>query len=134
MGRFDNAPVDRAAGGVVVLDDRVLVVHRPRYDDWSLPKGHVDDGESWEQTALREVHEETGVTAEIAGAPIAIAYVLSDGRPKVVVFYPMRATTVPEDLAGDPDEVDDIAWWPLERAASELSYSDERRVCLALGR
>lgn len=117
-----------------MLDDRVLVVHRPRYDDWSLPKGHVDDGESWEETALREVEEETGVTAEIAGAPIAIAYVLADGRPKVVVFYPMSAVAVPADLVGDPDEVDDIGWWPLERAADELSYSDERRVCLALGR
>ena len=51
----------RAAGGVVVRDGQVLVVHRPRYDDWSLPKGKLEDGETWEDAALREVHEETGV-------------------------------------------------------------------------
>ena len=51
----------RAAGGIVVRDGRVLVVHRPRYDDWSLPKGKLDAGESWESAAVREVEEETGL-------------------------------------------------------------------------
>ncbi|HEV2770779.1 MAG TPA: NUDIX domain-containing protein, partial [Solirubrobacteraceae bacterium] len=50
-----------AAGGVVVRDGRLAVVHRPRYDDWSLPKGKLDAGESWEGCALREVEEETGL-------------------------------------------------------------------------
>jgi 8-oxo-dGTP pyrophosphatase MutT (NUDIX family) len=52
----------RAAGGVVVRDGRIAVVHRPKYDDWSLPKGKLDAGESWEEAALREVEEETGLT------------------------------------------------------------------------
>jgi 8-oxo-dGTP diphosphatase len=53
--------VIRAAGGVVVRDGRVLLVHRDRYDDWSLPKGKLEPGETWEDAALREVWEETGV-------------------------------------------------------------------------
>lgn len=132
MGRFDNARVDRAAGGVVVRAGEVLVVHRPRYDDWSLPKGHVDDGESWEQTARREVLEETGVEAEIAGSPMSIAYPLDATTVKVVVFYPMRPAESAAELSGDPDEVDAVAWWPLGRAREELSYADERRVLDAL--
>ncbi len=110
---------------------RVLVVHRPRYDDWSLPKGHVDPGETWAATALREVEEETGVRATICGAPRAIAYVLADHTPKVVVFHPMTLSgpRLPDDaLVGDPAEVDAVEWWPLERALAELSYPDERRV------
>ena len=55
----------RAAGGVVVRDGRVLVVHRPRYDDWSLPKGKLRLGESWEAAAVREVEEETGLRCEL---------------------------------------------------------------------
>jgi 8-oxo-dGTP pyrophosphatase MutT (NUDIX family) len=114
-------------------DGEVLVVHRPRYDDWSLPKGHVDDGESWSQTALREVEEETGVSATITGEAFPISYVLGDGTPKIVVFLPMRpGDDVAEELTGDPDEVDQVAWWPIERAVSELSYPDERRVCATL--
>ena len=50
-----------AAGGVVVRDGQVALVHRPRYDDWTLPKGKLDPGESFEEAALREVEEETGL-------------------------------------------------------------------------
>lgn len=113
-------------------DGQVLVVHRPRYDDWSLPKGHVDDGESWTETALREVEEETGVKATVIGEPFPISYLLGDGTPKVVVFLPMEPSGGVESLAGDPDEVDDVAWWSVGRAIGELSYPDERRVCRAL--
>ena len=54
-----------AAGGVVVHQGRVLIVHRPRYDDWTLPKGKLDRGESFEDAALREVWEETGVRCNL---------------------------------------------------------------------
>ena len=54
-----------AAGGVVVRDGQVALVHRPRYDDWTLPKGKLDPGESFEEAAVREVHEETGVRARL---------------------------------------------------------------------
>ena len=75
----------QAAGGVVV-DDRnstVLIVHRPRYDDWSLPKGHVDPGETFEQAALREVFEETGVRCELHEELEPARYDVK-GRPKIV--------------------------------------------------
>ena len=55
----------RAAGGVVIRDGLVAVVHRPRYDDWSLPKGKLDEGETFEEAALREVWEETGLRAAL---------------------------------------------------------------------
>ena len=54
-----------AAGGVVVRDGQVLLVHRPRYDDWTLPKGKLDAGESFEDAALREVEEETGLRCRL---------------------------------------------------------------------
>ena len=54
-----------AAGGVVVRDGQVALVHRPRYDDWTLPKGKLDPGESFEEAALREVEEETGLRAHL---------------------------------------------------------------------
>jgi len=133
MGRYEHAPVDRAAGGVVVHQGCILVVHRPRYDDWSLPKGHVDPGESWAEAAIREVREETGVDARIVGEPISISYVLEDGTPKVVVFHPMVPVAEPFELRGDPDEVDTVQWWSFGRAGAELSYVDERRVVEAFG-
>jgi len=57
--------VVRAAGGLVVRDDTVLLVHRPKYDDWTFPKGKAEDGESDEDCALREVREETGLSCEL---------------------------------------------------------------------
>ena len=54
----------RAAGGIVVRDGSVLLVHRPKYDDWSFPKGKLEEGESWEEGAVREVEEETGLRCE----------------------------------------------------------------------
>ena len=56
-----SEPEVLAAGGVVVRDDKIAVVHRPKYDDWSLPKGKLDPGEGFEAAALREVEEETGL-------------------------------------------------------------------------
>lgn len=105
----------------------VLVVHRPRFDDWSLPKGHVDPGETWEETALREVAEETGLQAVITGNAVPISYMV-DGEPKVVVFFPMEPSVGAVVGDGDPNEVDDIAWWPVDVALVELSYRDEQRV------
>ena len=71
----------RAAGGVIVRDGRVAVVHRPRYDDWSLPKGKADRGESDEACALREIEEETGLRCELVeelehrGSPASVLQV-----------------------------------------------------------
>ena len=131
-GRYSNAPVDRAAGGVVCHEGAVLVVHRPRYDDWSLPKGHLDPGESWEEAALREVREETGVRCAITSAPYPVSYLISSGVPKLVLFYAMVPTKVPKRLAGDPSEVDEVAWWDIADALRALSYESEREACSVL--
>jgi len=110
----------------------VAVVHRPRYDDWSLPKGHVDAGETWRETALREVLEETGIAAEIVGDPIAVSYMLVEDLPKIVVFYPMVRSPEQASAAPDAVEVDAIEWWPLERASAELTYAVERAIVAEL--
>jgi 8-oxo-dGTP diphosphatase len=112
--------VVRAAGGLVVRDGKVLLVHRPKYDDWSFPKGKCDDGESDESCALREVEEETGLRCELLEEIGETSYVDGKGRPKVVRYWRMRAL----DGAFAPHgEVDEIRWETLEHAAGTLSWS-----------
>jgi len=124
-----------AAGGVVWRRDRtgaleVLVVHRPRYDDWTLPKGKLLDGERDEEAALREVEEETGLRCELGPELPSSAYRDGQGRPKVVRFWAMR----PLDGAFRPhDEVDEIRWLALPEAADALTHEGERAVLAALG-
>jgi 8-oxo-dGTP diphosphatase len=112
--------VVRAAGGLVVRDGTVLLVHRPKYDDWSFPKGKCNEGESDEACALREVEEETGLRCELLEEVGETTYRDGKGRPKVVRYWRMRA------LAGDfapDDEVDEISWVTPEAAAELLSWS-----------
>jgi 8-oxo-(d)GTP phosphatase len=123
-----------AAGGVVRrrVDGRVLtvLVHRPRYDDWSFPKGKLLDGETFEEAALREVLEETGLECRIHGELPALRYIDQDGRPKVVRYWSMDV------LAGSDlhptDEVDEARWLTLAEARTMLSYDRERVVLDAL--
>lgn len=120
----------RAAGGVVVraVDETpcVLVVHRPRYDDWSLPKGKADGDEADEATALREVEEETGYICRLAGEVTTSHYVDRKGRPKRVRWYRMDLV---DDLGFEPDdEVDERRWVPVADADALLTYERERSV------
>jgi 8-oxo-dGTP diphosphatase len=111
--------VVRAAGGLVVRNGEVLLVHRPKYDDWTFPKGKADDGETDEACALREVLEETGLTCVLQAEAGTTRYVDSRGRPKVVRWWVM------EPLGGvfEPsDEVDEIRWLEPADAALLLSY------------
>jgi 8-oxo-dGTP diphosphatase len=110
--------VIRAAGGVVVRDGRILLVHRPKYDDWSLPKGKCNDGEADEDCALREVAEETGLDCEIVGTAGETRYLVLKG-PKVVRYFAMRA------LGGEftpHDEVDAVRWATREEALDVLTH------------
>ena len=115
----DDLTVVRAAGGLVVRDGKVLLVHRPKYDDWSFPKGKCDAGEPDEACALREVAEETGLRCELLEEIGETSYLDGKGRPKVVHYWRMRA------LDGEftpHDEVDEIRWETPERAAAILSW------------
>jgi 8-oxo-dGTP diphosphatase len=113
----------RAAGGLVVRDGRVLVVHRPKYGDWAFPKGKLEDGESWEEAAVREVEEETGLRAELGSYVGSTHYDVRDGC-KEVRYYRMSAD-------GDPrprNEVDDLRWVTPAEALELLSYAYDREL------
>jgi 8-oxo-dGTP diphosphatase len=110
----------RAAGGLVVRDGHVLLVHRPRYDDWTFPKGKCGDGESYENCALREVAEETGLLCELREDAGATDYVDAKGRPKHVRWWLMK--TLDGSFAPN-DEVDEIRWVAPREAAALLSYA-----------
>jgi 8-oxo-dGTP diphosphatase len=116
----DNLKMVRAAGGLVVREGRVLLVHRPRYDDWSFPKGKCPDGESDESCALREVEEETGFRCELLEELGETSYRDGKGRSKTVRYWRMRP------LGGEfmpHEEVDEIRWETPESAARILSWS-----------
>jgi 8-oxo-dGTP pyrophosphatase MutT (NUDIX family) len=119
----------RAAGGVVVREAgegiEVLVVHRPRYDDWTFPKGKAEPGESDEDCALREVEEETGLRCELDHELSETSYVDAHGRPKRVRYWLMRP------VGGElrfVNEVDDAAWLAPEEASHRLSYARDLPV------
>jgi 8-oxo-dGTP diphosphatase len=120
----------KAAGGVVWRTGdsgvEIVVVHRPRYDDWSLPKGKLDKGEGWEHAALREVEEEVGLRCHLGDELEPTAYKDRKGRAKVVRYWLME----PESDPGfEPnEEVDEIRWLSPDDAESELSYPHDAEL------
>jgi 8-oxo-dGTP diphosphatase len=110
----------RAAGGLVVRGDDILLVHRPKYDDWTFPKGKALDGESDEDCALREVHEETGLRCELEDDLGATEYVDARGRPKRVRWWRMRP--VADDGFTPNEEVDELRWLSPDEATALLTY------------
>jgi len=143
--RAADPPAVRAAGGIVRRRVRrgrfgrraveVVVIHRPRYDDWSFPKGKLDDGEGVEEAALREVEEETGLSCRILAPVGETQYRDRRGRPKVVRYWLME----PEGAAGDTPfrpnaEVDVLRWLPPDQAARLLTYPHDRDLLRRLPR
>ena len=121
-------PTIRAAGGVVWRDDsgplRIAVIHRDRYDDWSLPKGKLNHGESRLSAAVREVHEETGAVVAATRRLIETAYLVDD-VPKTVQFWAMRYRS--GEFTRN-SEVDDLRWLPLPEARTALTHDVDRSV------
>jgi 8-oxo-dGTP diphosphatase len=124
----------RAAGGLVVRDAppdtvEVALVHRPKYDDWSLPKGKLKPGESWPEGALREVEEETGLRCELGPELEPVRYHDRKARPKLVRYFRMRP------LGGDftpSDEVDELRWAQPGEALELLDYEHDRSLVRGL--
>jgi 8-oxo-dGTP diphosphatase len=119
-----------AAGCVVAkVDDaghpRYLLIHRPRYDDWTLPKGKLDKGESFLEGALRETWEETGVTPRNPRLVGTIAYHTQNENPKVVRWW---LTDAGKGKFKPNKEVDRIKWSKLEKARKRLTYRNDREV------
>jgi 8-oxo-dGTP diphosphatase len=133
MSPEEGPPSDdhvRAAGGVVWSrwgrgPVRILVVHRPRYDDWSLPKGKCDKGESDADCALREVWEETGLTCALGAELLPTRYRDNKGRDKTVRYWAME----PVSGAFTPNaEIDEVRWLPVPEAVNLLTYDHDRPV------
>ena len=125
----------RAAGGVVWRGGdgepvRIIVVHRPRYDDWSLPKGKCEPGETDADCALREVAEETGFACRLGEELPSTSYVDNKGRSKIVRYWAMEPNS--GDGAFEPNaEIDEIRWLAKDVAVKLLSYAHDRHVVLA---
>jgi 8-oxo-(d)GTP phosphatase len=133
--------VVRAAGGVVSRDGsgdgsgavEVVLVHRPRYDDWSLPKGKLSSGEHPLLAALREVHEETGVHATPRLKLPPTRYLTGDPDvEKAVDYWHMLCRGI--DPFTPNDEVDEVRWVPVEQAGPMLTYAHDRGVLAAFPR
>jgi 8-oxo-dGTP diphosphatase len=126
---LDVTELVRAAGGIVLRgegdDLQVALVHRPRYDDWSFPKGKLVDGEDEAAGALREVLEETGLRCALGPSVGAVTYADRNGRPKVVRYFSME----PDGGRFAPNaEVDELRWLGIEQADRQLSYLHDRTL------
>ncbi len=125
-----NEDVVLAAGGVVSRRTRsgdleVLLVHRPKYDDWTLPKGKLDEGETAEDAAVREVEEETGLRVSIGSELPSTEYADRYGRPKHVRYWVMDVTG---GTFAANKEVDEARWLGVEDAKAALTYPRDRAV------
>jgi 8-oxo-dGTP pyrophosphatase MutT (NUDIX family) len=124
----DNPEV-RAAGGVLLRSGpngtEVAVIHRPKYGDWSLPKGKLDGDESFEQAALREVEEETGMRAELGPQLSSVSYRDRKGRTKLVRYWTMSVQG--GEFSPGP-EVDELRWLEPDAARELLSYEHDAEL------
>jgi 8-oxo-dGTP diphosphatase len=132
----NNRPAERvrAAGGVVVRAgargrQEILLVHRPQYGDWTLPKGKARDGETDEACALREVEEETGLRCTLVRELASSEYIDRKKRPKIVRYWEMAPRG---GVAAGHGEVDRVAWLPLEEAIAALTYPRDVEVVFSL--
>jgi 8-oxo-dGTP pyrophosphatase MutT (NUDIX family) len=125
---------ETSAGGLVVDPDRAEAVLIGRLDRqgrllWSLPKGHIEDGETTEETAMREVKEETGISAHVLRPLGTIDYWFVAERKRVhktVHHFLLEATG--GELSDEDVEVTEVAWVPVGELEDKLAYADERKL------
>ena len=120
-----------AAGGVVVDmskgKPRYLLIHRPRYGDWSLPKGKLNTGEKHPDAALREVQEETGLVCDVLAKLSPVNYTTPNGNAKQVKYWLMQTRS--GDFVKN-DEVDAVTWVKRSKAISILSHVHDQAVLM----
>lgn len=127
---MSQSPIIQAAGAVLWRYSQkkieIALVHRPRYDDWSLPKGKVEEKESHIACAYREVIEETGYTPEFGPEIGEATYKVPEGK-KVVRYWSARATDAPP-TAIDASEIDEVLWLDVKEAKKKLTLDDDRAI------
>lgn len=117
-----------AAGVIIASKGQVLLVHRPKYDDWSFPKGKLDRGEHIPACAVREVREETGLDVRL-GVPLRSQSYPVGGRSKTVHYWSGRVVGNPDVSGYMPNrEVDQVQWVPVDQALDLLSYPHDRET------
>ena len=121
--------VIQAAGGIVWRNSKgrkeVAIVYRPSYGDWTIPKGHLNHGESWQDAAIREVKEETNCDVHIGDFAGCLCY-LVNGVPKIVLFWHMFV--VKEYAIEYKEEETQVLWLPINEAIQKLDYPAERKL------
>lgn len=125
--------IDIAAGGLLESQQngelKIAVIYRPKHDDWSLPKGHLEKGETLEEGALREVLEETGCTAEIIEIVPPLAYLVKN-QPKIVVYYRMKLTGSSDFV--ENNEVSKMDWLTPAQTVERLDYEGDKELVRAV--
>jgi 8-oxo-dGTP pyrophosphatase MutT (NUDIX family) len=126
---YTPTEVIQAAGGLVVRRRadvlEIALVHRPEHQDWSFPKGKLEVGETFEEAAQREVREETGLDCRLVRFLGHTEYVDRKGRPKVVAYWVMAATSGGFEAN---EEVDELRWLDFPAAGEVLSYERDREL------
>src|SRR5947209_8444747 len=126
-------PVIRAAGGIVQRStprgEEVMIVFRKRHQDWTLPKGKLKEGETFQEAALREVEEETGCSCRLGDYLGTISYA-HNGTPKVVMFWRMSVTE--EKPVAANEEITEASWMPLAAAIQRLTHAQEKSLLTRL--
>jgi len=129
-----DPPVIKAAGGILQRytpqGDEVMIVYRKRHQDWTLPKGKVKDGESFQEAAMREVEEETGCSCRVGNYLGTISYA-DNGVPKVVLFWKM--SLVAEKAVTDIEEIGEALWMQVPAAIQRLTYAQEKALLSRIG-
>lgn len=121
----------RSAGGLVVLSSRILLIATQKGRRWQLPKGHIEEGETPEQAAIREVREETGVTARVVAPLPGVEYWFVEKGPCRVhkkVDYFLLDYVSGHSVNFDPEEVSGTGWFSWEAGIARLTFENERKV------